>query len=249
MDGLIRAVASRLVMLVFAFSASAGTSFAQQPTQAQVNAIRQACRSDYQTYCASVPTGGSAALGCLKENAQSLSAPCQQAVGRSAAPRRPRRGRRRPPPLRAPPRRRRQRQRPRLTEALRHPKGQKHRRGKRSICCAAPAVPIIGPCAAMCRSAAAGSSNACGQTAGPCRARAARRWGPRRGAIDAASETPSPTCMPQKLAVGSGRRSPTCLPGESRNRSQRSPEKSFATRSEGAVENYREPLNSGRTRV
>jgi len=81
MDGLIRAVASRLVMLVFAFSTSAGTSFAQQPTQAQVNAIRQACRSDYQTYCASVPTGGSAALGCLKENAQSLSAPCQQAVG------------------------------------------------------------------------------------------------------------------------------------------------------------------------
>jgi hypothetical protein len=81
MDGPIRAVASRLVMLVFAFSTAAGTSFAQQPTQAQVNAIRQACRSDYQTYCASVPTGGSAALGCLKENAQSLSAPCQQAVG------------------------------------------------------------------------------------------------------------------------------------------------------------------------
>jgi Cysteine rich repeat len=81
MDGLIRAAASRLGMLVFVLAACAGTSFAQQPTQAQVNAIRQACRSDYQTYCASVPTGGSAALACLKENAQSLSAPCQQAVG------------------------------------------------------------------------------------------------------------------------------------------------------------------------
>jgi len=91
MDDLIRAAASRLVMLVVALAglaAWAGTSHAQQPTQAQVNAIRQACRTDYQTYCASVPTGGSAALACLKENAQSLSAPCRQAVGAvgSAAP-------------------------------------------------------------------------------------------------------------------------------------------------------------------
>jgi hypothetical protein len=80
MDGLIRAAASRLAVLVLAF-AWAGSSFAQQPSQAQISAIRQACRTDYQTYCASVPTGGSAALACLKENAQSLSAPCHQAVG------------------------------------------------------------------------------------------------------------------------------------------------------------------------
>jgi Cysteine rich repeat len=80
MDDLIH-VASRLVMAAFSLAAWAGTSFAQQPTQAQVNAIRQACRTDYQTYCASVPAGGSAALACLKENAQSLSGPCQQAVG------------------------------------------------------------------------------------------------------------------------------------------------------------------------
>jgi len=41
------------------------------------------------SHCASVPTGGSAALACLKEHVQSLSAPCQQAVaaiGNSAAP-------------------------------------------------------------------------------------------------------------------------------------------------------------------
>ncbi len=71
-------------MVVFALAALAGwagSCYAQQPTQTQVNAIRQACRTDYQTYCASVPTGGSAALACLKENAQSLSAPCQEAVG------------------------------------------------------------------------------------------------------------------------------------------------------------------------
>lgn len=56
-------------------------ALAQQPTQAQVAAIKQACRSDYQSHCASVPTGGSAALQCLQTNASALSAPCQQALG------------------------------------------------------------------------------------------------------------------------------------------------------------------------
>src|SRR6185312_6220600 len=62
---------------------------AQSPTQAQANAIRQNCRSDYQAHCASVPTGGSAALQCLQQNLPSLSPSCQtavSAVGGSAAP-------------------------------------------------------------------------------------------------------------------------------------------------------------------
>jgi hypothetical protein len=54
---------------------------AQQPTQAQANAIRQSCRGDYQAHCASVPTGGSASLQCLRENMASLSPACQSAVG------------------------------------------------------------------------------------------------------------------------------------------------------------------------
>jgi hypothetical protein len=53
---------------------------AQQPTQAQANAIRQSCRSDYQAHCASVPTGGTAALQCLQSNVAKLSPACQQAV-------------------------------------------------------------------------------------------------------------------------------------------------------------------------
>jgi Cysteine rich repeat len=56
-------------------------ALAQQPSQAQIAVIRQACRSDYQAHCASVPTGGAAALNCLKQHMSSLSAPCQQAVG------------------------------------------------------------------------------------------------------------------------------------------------------------------------
>ena len=59
--------------------AAAGTA-AKKPSSAQVAAIRSACRSDYMAHCSSVPTGGAAALNCLKQNKSSLSAHCQQAV-------------------------------------------------------------------------------------------------------------------------------------------------------------------------
>ena len=54
---------------------------AQAPTAAQRNAIRQSCASDYQATCAGVPTGGSAALSCLRSHLDSLSQGCQSAVG------------------------------------------------------------------------------------------------------------------------------------------------------------------------
>lgn len=50
------------------------------PTEAQQQAIRSSCQSDYRSYCASVPTGGSAALQCLEQNVAKLSSTCQQAV-------------------------------------------------------------------------------------------------------------------------------------------------------------------------
>ena len=59
--------------------AAAGTP-SKKPSSAQVAAIRSACRSDYMAHCSSVPTGGAAALNCLKQNKSSLSAGCQQAV-------------------------------------------------------------------------------------------------------------------------------------------------------------------------
>jgi hypothetical protein len=55
-------------------------ALAQQPSQAELNAIRQSCRGDYPTVCAGVPTGGSAALQCLQQNAASVSAPCRQSL-------------------------------------------------------------------------------------------------------------------------------------------------------------------------
>lgn len=54
---------------------------AQQPTTTQRDAIRTACRSEYEAHCASVPTGGKPALMCLQKNMASLSQPCQNAVG------------------------------------------------------------------------------------------------------------------------------------------------------------------------
>jgi len=61
-------------------------AIAQKPSQARINADRQACPADYQAYCSNVPTGGSASLACLKRNAQSLSEPCQQAVAAIGTP-------------------------------------------------------------------------------------------------------------------------------------------------------------------
>src|SRR5258706_12023408 len=63
----------------------AATTTAKKPDDAQVAAIRSACRSDYQKVCAGVPTGGSAALQCLEKNKSKVIAPCQQAVGGGAA--------------------------------------------------------------------------------------------------------------------------------------------------------------------
>ena len=55
--------------------------WAQQPSQAQANAIRQSCRADYQSYCAAVPPGGQASLSCLQAHASGLSPDCARAVG------------------------------------------------------------------------------------------------------------------------------------------------------------------------
>src|SRR5215471_2025371 len=53
---------------------------AQQPTQAQRDALRAACRSDFMANCASVQPGGKEALECLMRNDAKLSPPCRSAV-------------------------------------------------------------------------------------------------------------------------------------------------------------------------
>jgi Cysteine rich repeat len=70
-------------------SKPAATTAAKKPTDAQVAAIRSACRGDYPKVCAGVPTGGAPALECLEKNKARVSAGCGKAlaaVGGAAAP-------------------------------------------------------------------------------------------------------------------------------------------------------------------
>jgi hypothetical protein len=67
----------------------AASTAAKKPTDAQIAAIRSACRSDYPKVCAGVPTGGAPALQCLDKNKSKVSSGCQQALnaaGGGAAP-------------------------------------------------------------------------------------------------------------------------------------------------------------------
>ena len=70
---------------VAAILATAPT-LAQAPSQAQRDAIKSQCRSDYMAHCASVPPGGEASLQCLQKNMASLSSGCQGAVRAVEAP-------------------------------------------------------------------------------------------------------------------------------------------------------------------
>ena len=58
----------------------APTAITSKPSNANIAAIRSACRSDYSRVCAGVPTGGPPALQCLEKNKSRVSAACQKAV-------------------------------------------------------------------------------------------------------------------------------------------------------------------------
>ena len=67
-------------VLVVSALGAAGDALAQQPSQAQLSALRSSCRSDYMAHCSSVPTGGAPALNCLKQHMPALSGGCRSAV-------------------------------------------------------------------------------------------------------------------------------------------------------------------------
>jgi hypothetical protein len=68
------------LLLVLSFEQAS----AQQPTQAQRDAIRAACRADFMANCSDVQPGGKEALACLVRNDAKLSAPCKSAVDAAA---------------------------------------------------------------------------------------------------------------------------------------------------------------------
>jgi Cysteine rich repeat len=85
----LKGAAALLASFATVIFVEAAPAFSQAPTDAQRNAIRSECRSDYEAHCASVPPGGAASLQCLQQNMSSLSSSCQtavRAVGAPAAP-------------------------------------------------------------------------------------------------------------------------------------------------------------------
>ena len=73
-------------LLTTAMFATAAPALAQAPTEAQREAIKSECRSDYIAHCSSVPPGGEASLQCLQKNMSSLSSGCAGAVRAVEAP-------------------------------------------------------------------------------------------------------------------------------------------------------------------
>lgn len=73
-------------VITAAIFASAAPAFPQVPTQAQRDAIKSECRSDYMAHCSSIPPGGEASLQCLQKNMSSLAPGCQSAVKAVEAP-------------------------------------------------------------------------------------------------------------------------------------------------------------------
>jgi hypothetical protein len=66
-------------------AATLDAALAQQPTQAQRDAIRASCRSDFIENCSGVQPGGREALECLMRNDAKLSTACKEAVSAVAA--------------------------------------------------------------------------------------------------------------------------------------------------------------------
>jgi hypothetical protein len=66
-----------IMTLLMSFVSSAS---AQGPSEAQREAVKAQCRSEYMAHCSSIPPGGEASLQCLAKNMSSLSPSCQAAV-------------------------------------------------------------------------------------------------------------------------------------------------------------------------
>src|SRR5665811_1174743 len=82
----------RQIASAFLFSALAlallGTAepAAAKPTEAQLDAIKANCRSDFMSNCRGVKRGGSEAMQCLKEHMAKLSPGCQKVIKAIATP-------------------------------------------------------------------------------------------------------------------------------------------------------------------
>lgn len=79
----IATLAGGLAIALSFLAAQAGA----QVSQAQKDAVRSNCRSDFLSHCRSVTPGGVEALDCLRQNAAKLAPACRKAVDAIHLPR------------------------------------------------------------------------------------------------------------------------------------------------------------------
>ena len=72
--------------VAISFAVLGSLAQAQQPSSAQLSAVKSACRGDYMNVCASVPTGTKEALQCLQQHSQQVSSGCQGALAALSPP-------------------------------------------------------------------------------------------------------------------------------------------------------------------
>jgi len=82
----LRGVAALTPLLAAVTFAATSLAFSQAPTEAQREAIKSECRSDYMAHCSSIPPRGAASLECLQKNMSSLAPGCASAVRAVEAP-------------------------------------------------------------------------------------------------------------------------------------------------------------------
>jgi hypothetical protein len=70
----------KLATIIGLTFAALAPALAQQPSSAQLQAVRSSCRSDFISHCSGVQPGGRDALECLMRNSSQLSAACGRAV-------------------------------------------------------------------------------------------------------------------------------------------------------------------------
>src|SRR5229473_4827172 len=82
----LRGAAALMPLLAAVTFVATTAAFSQAPTEAQREAIKSECRSDYMAHCSSIQPGGAASLECLQKNLSSLAPGCASAVRAVEAP-------------------------------------------------------------------------------------------------------------------------------------------------------------------